>query len=176
MNINSLIISCLEMFQIALQNILKDTNLIQKETNVNETDFRSNSTRKGSRLNRATTDYTKQHLTTEARYQYAAKDESQVSQTIKSDQPKNVEIDAKKDELDVSQVTKNDQRKNVEIANWSKRKNIQGEKDHEQLHTDDIEQDSSELDFDTGTGKMMDINSERMQLSTVTVLSITEKI
>ena len=107
-------------------------------------------------------DYTKQHLTTEAGYPYAAKDESQVSQTIKSDQPKNVEKDAKKDELDVSQVTKNDQRKNVEIRNWSKRKNIQGQKDHEQLHTDDIKQDSRELDFDTGTGKMMDINSERM--------------
>ena len=114
-----------------------------------------------------------------------AKDESQVSQTIKSDQPKNVEIDEKKDELDVSQVTKNDQRKNVEIdakkdeidvsqvtkndhrknveiKDWSKRKNIQGEKDHEQLHTDDIKHDSRELDFDTGTGKMMDINSERM--------------
>ena len=90
------------------------------------------------------------------------KDESQISQTTKSDQPKNVEIDANKDELDVSQVTKNDQRKNVEIKNWSKRKNIQGEKDHEQLHTDDIKQDSRELDFDTGTGKMMDINSERM--------------
>ena len=71
-------------------------------------------------------------------------------------------VDAKKDELDFSQVTTNDQRKNAEIINWSKRKNIQGEKDHEQLHTDDIKQDSRELDFDTGTGKMMDINSERM--------------
>ena len=73
-----------------------------------------------------------------------------------------MEIDAKKDEFALSQVTKNDQRKNVEIINWSKMKNIQGEKDHEQLHTDDIKQDSRELDFDTGTGKMMDINSERM--------------
>ena len=100
---------------------------------------------------------TQQHLKDEASYQYAKKDESQFSQTTESNQTKNVEIDAKKDEPDVSQITENDQPKN-----WSRMKNIPGEKDQEQLHTDVFKQDTSELDFDTRTGKMMDITNERM--------------
>ena len=105
---------------------------------------------------------TKQHLAAEASYQYAKKDELQVSQTTESDQPKNLEIDAKKDDSDVSQITENDQRKNIETKSWIRRKNIQEEKDQEQLHTDGIKQATSELDFDTRTGTMMDTNNERM--------------
>ena len=105
---------------------------------------------------------TQQHLKDEATYQYAKKDESQVSQTTESDQTKNVEIDAKKDEPDISQITENDQRKNVETKNRCRMKNIPGEKDQEQLHKDVLKQDTSELDFDTRPGKMMDITNERM--------------
>ena len=73
-----------------------------------------------------------------------------------------MEIDAKKDEPDVSQITENEQRKNVETKNWSRMKYILGEKDQEQLHTGVLKQDTSELDFDTRTGKMMDITNEGM--------------
>ena len=162
MNIDSIISFCLDIFQIALQHILKDTNLIKKVPNVNGTVFQSTSTRKDSRLNQAMHIATKQKLTDKASYQYAKKDELKVSQATERDQPKNVGTNAKEDESDVSQITENDQSKNVETRNWSRRENIQGEKVQEQLDTNGIKQDGSELDFDTRTGKIMDMNHERM--------------
>ena len=102
-------------------------------SNVDGTVFQNNLTRNETRLNRAMGINTKQHLSAEASYQYAKKDQSQVWQT-----------------------TESDQHRNVETRNWSRRKNIQGEKD--------IKQDGSELYVDTGTEKTMDINNENITI------------
>ena len=106
---------------------------------------------------------TKQHLTAETSYQYATKDDLKVSQATERDQPKNVEINAKKDESDVPQIKENDQSKNVEPKHWSRRKDIQGEEDQDQLYTYGINQDGNELDSTTSTGTITDINNKRMQ-------------